>query len=225
MFQIADDQMKAMARDLAGEPAVSPCPMASLTQSDIDLAAQPGNSPEHRRAREAVAGYYYLSTPGLLHPNVPDTKQNRQAKFRQDLKGIDLSQPLEIIEMPPPATMDQHKRKSKGNATFPDDQEADEGQRGGLGQFFDPKGGQEGTAMGVNDDSQLREPVTCVIPEIDPKIRGLRSTASPIVDDWTDIDPWSHKPRPVACRGGGEQVNVPFAALEKITWKPKPEKP
>ena len=89
--------------------------------------------------------------------------------------------------------------------------------KGRLGKFFDPVGGQEGTAMGVNDDSNLREPVTCFIPETDPKIRGLHSTASPILDNWTD------KKHPVKCQGGGEQVNLPHAALEKITWTPKAE--
>ncbi len=197
-FSLREDQLKAIEKQRNGEPSTLPCPYVSLSQADVDLAASEGDSPEHQRARKAVAGYYYLTTPGLLGKGVADTEQNRKAKLQQDLTGIDLSKPLRIVEMPDPETMTQYKRKPK---------------KAGLGNFFDPLGNQTGSEMGVNDHQSYREKVVCTLPKDPPKIRGLNSTAAPIVDKWTN-------PKyPQKCKGGGEQMNVPHEALERITWE------
>lgn len=190
---LSEEQLRAM-KPKHGEPTVTPCPYASITQADIDLAASEGNSPEHRRARKAVAGYYYLSTQGLLPASVADSKQKRQAVLQDELKGIDLSKPVEIVKLPPPDKLVQHVRTGK---------------KARPGRFFDPLGNQHRANLGINPDKKLRRRIEFTADK-ESSITGLRSTAAPIIDTWTDPK------NPIETKGGGEQLMIPSVSLGKL---------
>jgi hypothetical protein len=193
-LQISESQSNAIA-PANGAPSVCPCPQKLTIKDFSDAAAQPGDSAMQIAAREALVKHFYMNTPGLMSPNVPDTKQTRSIMFEQQAKGIDFTKPVKIIEMPPPERLVQHVRKDSGN----------------VGQFFDPIGDQKGTAIGLNTDPNLRETKTFDISELEnQRITALQSTAAPIVDNWTD------RTNPVVCRGGGDQVFVPHNAIDRI---------
>ncbi|RYD38872.1 MAG: hypothetical protein EOP87_00505 [Verrucomicrobiaceae bacterium] len=201
MLNLNEGQIKTLSERPDGSPGIQACPNCILSQEEIDLAASEGDSPEHRAARTSVARHYYYTTPGLLANGVVDTPASREARFQEDLSGIDLSKPVKTIEMPPPPEVTQYKYK---------------GDEAPLGAFFDPTGKQRGTHMGVNDDPNIREKVICTLPDGSPKIQALSSTASPIIDDWTNPE------EPFPCEGSGDQINVPHSGISRITWR-KPE--
>lgn len=158
----------------------APHPPAGPTQAERDLAKKPGTSPEQRAAREKVARDFYHGKDGL-----------GDVRCEADLKGIDLDQPVEVVDFPPPETMQQYVRKG---AKKP-------------GNFFDPIGGQSGDSLGLNDDPAIRESKTFK----SPKGQGLLSTAAPIVDNWTD------KNKAVMTKGGGKQMVVDGPTRDAFT--------
>src|SRR4029077_17793127 len=160
-------------------PAAPPPPAAAppVTAADRALASSPGNSPPQKAAREKVVREFYKDKPGL-----------GDARASQDLKGIDLDKPVEVVNIPPPPQMSQYVRKTSGKP----------------GNFFDPLGNQTGDQLGLNDDPVVRVQKAFVTP----KGQALRSTASPIVDDWTDPK------NPVVTKGGGTQMVVDSATLD-----------
>jgi uncharacterized Zn-binding protein involved in type VI secretion len=154
----------------AAPPAAAP----AVTDAERSLAASPGNSPDQIAAREKVVRDFYNGKPGLG----PD-------RASQDLKGVDLNKPVQVVDIPPPPQMSQYVRKTSGKP----------------GNFFDPLGNQTGDQLGLNDDPAIRVQKTFVTP----KGQALRSTAAPIVDDWTDPK------KAVITKGGGTQMVVDSA--------------
>jgi hypothetical protein len=172
----------------SGAAAASTVP----TQHEKDIAAAPGNSPEQIAAREKVVRDFYGDKPGLGqkradadmgmygNPPVANTHPNGY--------GIDLSQPVAVKNIPPPATMDQYVRTTGPYAGTP-------------GNYFDPVGGQTGSALGLNTDPNFRKPTTFNTPPG----QGLQTTAGPIADTWTDQSPAGRQPY---LQGGGQQMTV-----------------
>lgn len=149
----------------------------TVTDAERTLAASPGNSPDQRTARVRVVRDFYNNKPGL-----------GDSRAAQDLKGVDLDKPVEVVNVPPPPTMSQYVRKTTGKP----------------GNFFDPLGNQSGDQLGLNDDPKIRVQKTFVTP----KGKALRSTAAPITDDWTDPK------NPVKTKGGGAQMVVDSATRD-----------
>src|SRR5215469_1993775 len=149
----------------------------TVTDADRALAAAPGASTEQRSARVTVVRDFYKGKPGL-----------GDARATQDLKGIDLDKPVEVVKIPPPPQMSQYVRKSTGKP----------------GNFFDPLGNQTGDQLGLNDDPKIRVQKSFVTP----KGQALRSTSAPITDDWTDPT------NPVITKGGGTQMVVDSATRD-----------
>jgi len=160
-------------------PSISMPAVNVPTTDEQALAAQPGSSPEQIAAREKVVRNFYEGKPGL-----------GADRASQDLKGIDLTKPVEVVDIPPPPTMTQYVRKATGKP----------------GNFFDPLGNQPGTQLGLNDDPAIRVAKTFKTP----KGQALKSTAAPIVDDWTN------KAKPVKTAGGGTQMVVDSATRDKF---------
>jgi uncharacterized Zn-binding protein involved in type VI secretion len=163
-------------------PAVAAA--STVTDADRSLAAAPGNSPDQIAAREKVVQDFYNGKPGLG----PD-------RASQDLKGIDLNKPVQVVDIPPPPQMSQYVRKTSGKP----------------GNFFDPLGNQTGDQLGLNDDPNIRVQKAFATP----KGKALRSTAAPIVDNWTDPK------NPINTKGGGTQMAVDSATRDLF----KPAKP
>ncbi|HUL16861.1 MAG TPA: polymorphic toxin type 46 domain-containing protein [Terriglobales bacterium] len=165
-----------------GVPSAPSISMPSVNVPTADeqaLAAQPGSSPEQISAREKVVQNFYEGKPGL-----------GADRASQDLKGIDLTKPVEVVDIPPPPTMAQYVRKATGKP----------------GNFFDPLGNQTGSQLGLNDDPVIRVAKTFKTP----KGQALKSTAAPIVDDWTN------KAKPVKTAGGGTQMVVDSATRDRF---------
>ncbi len=85
----------------AGSPKVKvlvPPPVGTGPEPPSDaervLAASPGNSPQHRMAREKLVRNFYQSRMGLGAP-----------RCAEDLPHIDLNQPVEIALVAPPARL------------------------------------------------------------------------------------------------------------------------
>jgi uncharacterized Zn-binding protein involved in type VI secretion len=166
--------------------AAAPPPAAAPAVSDAERAsaAAPGNSPDQIAAREKVVRDFYNDKPGL-----------GADRASQDLKGIDLNKPVQVVDIPPPVQMSQYVRKTSGKP----------------GNFFDPLGNQTGDQLGLNDDPNIRVQKAFATP----KGKALRSTAAPIVDNWTDPK------NPINTKGGGTQMAVDSATRDLF----KPAKP
>jgi uncharacterized Zn-binding protein involved in type VI secretion len=182
----APSSPSAPALPSVGAPPSAPPPAAASTVTDADraLAASTGNSPDQIAAREKVVQDFYNGKPGLG----PD-------RASQDLKGIDLNKPVQVVDIPPPPQMSQYVRKTSGKP----------------GNFFDPLGNQTGDQLGLNDDPNIRVQKAFATP----KGKALRSTAAPIVDNWTDPK------NPINTKGGGTQMAVDSATRDLF----KPAKP
>jgi hypothetical protein len=152
-------------------PAAPPPVPLPPTPEERELARSPGSSPEQIAAREKVVRDFYHNKEGL-----------GDERCAQDLKGMDLTKPVEVVDFPPPETMKQYVRKGAAKP----------------GNFFDPIGGQSADSLGLNGDPAIRESKTFKTPPG----QGLKSTAAPITDDWTDRN------NPVHTKGGGTQIVV-----------------
>ncbi len=159
----------AVVSGAAAAPSSGAPGSSAPTPEDVELAKTPGNTPEQRAARTKVAKAFYKSEPSL-----------GEKRFKQQVKGIDLSQPVEVVEFPPPDTMQQYVRETHQSP----------------GNFFDPVGGQSADALGVSSEGRVSKTFKT------PKGKGLMSTSAPIKDDWTNAD------NPVMCKGGGKQIIV-----------------
>ncbi len=168
----------------AAAAAPPPAAAPAVTDAERALAASAGNSPDQIAAREKVVRDFYKDKPGLG----PD-------RASQDLKGIDLNKPVQVVDIPPPVQMSQYVRKASGKP----------------GNFFDPLGNQTGDQLGLNDDPSIRVQKAFTTP----KGKALRSTAAPIVDNWTDPK------NPINTKGGGTQMVVDSATRDLF----KPAKP
>lgn len=159
----------ARIRAAAGLP---PQTFPAPSPEEVSAAAAPGASAAQKQARAKVARNFLNEGAGMS-----------QAKTEEALTGLDMDQPVEVVEIPPPDTLDQYVRKGNGR----------------MGQWFSPDPEQTGADIGLNDDPNFREKKTFPTPQT----KALKSTAAPIEDTWTDPD------NPVATPGGGEQLVLP----------------
>ncbi|UQA62011.1 PAAR domain-containing protein [Polyangium aurulentum] len=159
------------------------------TPEERELAASPGNTLAHREAREKVVRDFYerYTGDGLDQARADQDMGVGGKPPRPNGKyvgyGIDLSLPLQVVQLGPPQTMAQYVNKSHG---YP-------------GNFFDPIGNQTGDQVGLNADPKIRKSVTWEMPVGE----GLFSGNGPVIDDWTD------KENPLLTQGGGVQITVP----------------
>lgn len=162
------------------EPVIAPVPKAPTpTAREIELAKSPGQTPEHRAARETVAKDFYINRTSL-----------GPKRFADEINGVDLNQPVEVVSFPPPPAVQQYVRK---------------GARG-PGNFFDPIGGQSADSLGLNGNPSIRESKTFAVT----KGQGLQSIAAPIDDSWTDPS------SPMTTGGGGKQLVVDNATRDSF---------
>lgn len=130
-------------------PVVAPA-LAQVT-GEIEAAARlSGDTPAQRDARTAVAKNFYDSN-------------SMGTRFTDDLKGIDLSQPVEVIGFPDGTQWFQFVRDG---AKY-------------LGNFFSPSAQVQPTCLGISGTGRVQ--VTATLPAG----QGLQSIAAPIVDNWT----------------------------------------
>lgn len=153
-------------------------PATAQVSADAETAAKaPGDTPLQRDARTAVAKNFYDST-------------GMGTRFADDLLGIDLSKPVEVIDFPAGTQWFQYVRET---ATH-------------LGNFFSPSAQALPSCLGISGTG--RKQATAVLPEG----KGLQSTAAPIVDSWTTPGVSVQTP------GGCTQVVVDNAAKMKATF-------
>ena len=159
------------------------------TDDEVALAKAEGNSLEQRVAREKVVRDFYRrhKDDGLGQQRADQDLGVGGAPPRPNKHplgfGIDLSKPLEQVKFPQPDTATQFVRNATGRP----------------GNFFDPLGRQNGNALGINTAPNIRELKVFALPQG----AGLKSTAGPIIDDFTD------KTNPTRTTGGGIQLTVP----------------
>ena len=151
-------------------------------------AARNGRSPYQRGARERVSEDF-----------VNNNALNQPAS--EALTGIDLNLPVEVVDIPPPDTMNQYVRP-----------------HGHPGNWFDPKPNgvpQPGDAIGLNTSG--RHPRDFTVPPGDHQ--GLSSTAGEITDNWTD------PANPLHTNGGGPQILVGDTTKDAISAATPPWTP
>jgi hypothetical protein len=161
-----------LAALLCSGMAFTPRPLLAQTPAAPDeatfaLAREPGETSGQRDARRAVAHYFYATQPGLA------------VRFDDDLKGIDLGQPVEVISLPAGAVLYQYVRQSTMR----------------VGNFFSPTPDAVPDCLGISGTGRVL--LTLALPTG----QGLRSIAAPILDTWTGSEP-------VATKGGCAQVVV-----------------
>ena len=156
-----------------GSPPVAGAP-GSGSGAPAASSSAPSSSPVSEEViaeRTKTAMDFFQNEMGL----------NREESL-QLLKGLDLSQPVEVVSVPPPPTMSQFVRKSWGKP----------------GNRFNPDPNQTADMLGLNGDPSIRDVKTFKTPVA----KALKSTAAPIVDNWTD------KTKSVSTKGGGIQMTV-----------------
>ena len=179
-----DAKVAARAAEALPKAKVNPSatsPASAVPVAVSDLAKAPGSLPIQRSARLQIIEDFYDRTPGL-----------GKARCKQDIRGIDLNEPVEVIKIPPPDTMTQYMREGSGKA----------------GNFFNPVGSQSAESMGISGQGRIAKTFEAVEGE------GLRSTAAPILDDWTAST------NPILCSGGGQQVVVGDTVKAAFISKP-----
>jgi uncharacterized Zn-binding protein involved in type VI secretion len=160
------------AAPAGGAPPPPKAPAAAKAPAASDAAAV-------KAERAQTATDFFKNECGMTADQAADA-----------LKGVDLNQPVSVVDIPPPDKMSQFVRKATG---FP-------------GQWFNPDPKQTGDMLGLNDDPAIRE----VAEFITPKGKALKSIAAPIIDSWTD------SAHPVSTKGGGVQMTVPKALVSQF---------
>lgn len=142
------------------------------------VVGKPGTSPAALKAaqdiveeRKKVAMDFFMIEMG-----------SNEAQALALLNGVDLSKPVEVVDIPPPETMSQFVRKSWGKP----------------GNWFNPDPNQTADMLGLNGDPAIREVKTFKTPVA----KALKSRSAPITDDWTD------PANKVVTKGGGIQMTV-----------------
>ncbi|WP_158681678.1 hypothetical protein [Microbulbifer pacificus] len=131
------------------------------SKREIELAKNPGKTPEQIRARDKVARYY-MEKNEFTESQISDALGNIDGTI---VGGIDLNKPLEVVNYPPPEYMYQYV-KSHG---YP-------------GNWFDPIGSQTPDMLGISGDGRALKAFKM------PKGDGLTSFSKPILDKWTTPD-------------------------------------
>jgi len=177
----AQDRPEPICRSVPveAEPDVDVAQTPRPTAKEVELAKTPGQTPEQRAAREKVAADFYINRTSLGPKRLGD-----------EIQGIDLNHPVEVVSFPPPDSAQQYSRKGAK----------------GPGNFFDPIGGQSADSMGLNGNPAIRESNTFKTS----KGEGLLSTAAPIDDTWTD------PVKPMRTSGGGKQLVVDNATRDSF---------
>lgn len=145
------------------------------TLDEVALAKSDGSSSLHIQAREKVARDF-LKNNGFTQDQIADALG---ASDGSKNGGVDLSKPVEVITFPPPEKMVQYVKA-----------------HGYPGNWFDPLSTQTPEMLGISGETRTLKNFT-VVPG-----RGLKTTAKPVVDDWTNPD------NPIATSGGGIQLLV-----------------
>jgi len=153
------------------------------SDKNINLAKTKGSTPQYIEARVNVATYY-LENNGFSEDQLYDAIGSPDGTR---IGGVDLSEPLEVVNFPPPENMSQYV-KSHG---YP-------------GSWFDPKGGQSADSLGIS--SEGRKLAVFKVPEGS----GLLSYSKPILDNWTN------NTNPIQTNGGGQQLLVNDTIKNKI---------
>lgn len=168
----------------------------------IAKAAEVGDSPEHRHARQAVAHHYFTSKAVSYDHRTKSMKRLNPATAEGMLDGIDMSKP--VVMGPPP------------NIPPPREFVQWQAEGGFRGSYFSVKGAkpqdlgiyEHATAWAV-EGQPVRPRQQKVYDTKNAKmdrVSYLHSTAAPTVDTW------SVPSKPVAVAGGGVQWYVPVAA-------------
>ena len=167
-------------------------------QTEIDLARSPGASaPQIEARKKLAAGFYRASYPKYSGDRI-----------YSHLNGIDFDESVEEVEIPPRTTLEQY--------AYP----VDPPKEPSLGNYFAPPGATPDelglNPEGLNKDSGNVEPKPLLVVQSPATpTPALKSTAGPIVDDWSDPN------NPYAASGGAEQFNVP----DKEAMRPVPPSP
>lgn len=138
-----------LAAALLSAPALSSA-MAEVSAAAALSAKTPGDSQAQRDDRTAVAKDFYDSN-GMA------------VRFADDLKGVDLSKPVEVVSFPAGTQWFQFIRDG---AKY-------------LGNFFSPSAQALPTCLGISGTGRTQVTATLVAG------KGLQSIAAPIVDNWT----------------------------------------
>ncbi|MBN8432245.1 hypothetical protein JF535_15460 [Microbulbifer salipaludis] len=152
-------------------------------RQEINLAKSKGRSPEHIAARSKVARHY-LESNGFTQNQISDAIGDPLVGSKG---GVDLREPVSIVEFPPPDVMHQYVREG-----------------GRAGNWLDPIGGQTPDSLGINGEG--RNVVSFKVPNG----TGLQSVSRPILDTWTN------RSNPVQTKGGGTQLFVSDAVKDNL---------
>jgi RHS repeat-associated protein len=163
-----------------------------VSDADIALAASPGNTKAHIKARKLVAKRFYKQHGKIYDPEIGGMRNPSAAEARSQLKGIDYSKPVALG--PPPQAPDRLNQWQRPG--------------GRQGQFY-AEDGASPQSLGIHD--QARDPTTgkLVDKQSTPFDMNqddqpyMKSTAAPIKDTWSDPG-HSHR-----AEGGGDQYYVP----------------
>lgn len=191
--------MKSTDKEIKHETPVHEPNPYTTTEKEREIAAQPGNTPEQRTAREKVIREFYFDREdeGLGDERADQDMGTGGSPPRPNGSpkgyGIDLGGPVKVVAFPPPETVSMFCRN-----TAPAD--------GLFGNFIDPLGNQTGDQLGLNDDPNFRKKVVMDLPKQGGL--ALQTQNGPILDDWTD------KNNPKWTKGGGTQWSVPNSVKE-----------
>lgn len=178
-----------------GKEGTTPPKLRGVSDATIALAASPGTSKAHIKARKLVAKRFYKQHGKIWDPNLNGgrggTRNPTAAEARPQLKGIDYSKPVTMG--PPPATPDT----------------LDQWQRPGgrQGQFYAEPGTSPGE-LGIHD--KAADASGNQVPKVNKPYAMnqdgqpyMKSTAAPIKDTWSNPGHGHYAP------GGGSQYYVP----------------
>jgi RHS repeat-associated protein len=185
--------------DVDGREGTEPPKLRGVSDATVALAASPGSSKAHIKARKLVAKRFYKQHGKIRDASMNEGKggiRNPSAKeAKSQLKGIDYSKPVKIG--PPdkmPAQLEQWQRPG-----------------GTQGQFYAAPGTQP-QALGIHDkatdwDSKPPRPVVSKVPKTYEMNKDdqpyMQSTAAPIKDTW------SVEKKSYYAEGGAPQYYVP----------------
>src|SRR5215469_4404990 len=152
----------------AGAPSPS---VSSLSPAVLQLAAAPGNSDDQQGARQLVARTFYTESCPSMTP----------AQVESHVRCIDFSQPVQIVQIPPPDALLRW------------------GSPGSKGQYYTDDPTAKPTDLGVPDTAGAlkRETHAVGVP-----MTCLKSTAAGVKADWVE--------RPVQTAGGKTQYFIPI---------------
>lgn len=148
---------------------------------------------ERRAAKLGVAYMFYAGkNSGRVKPS----------KITSHLRGIDLSQPVEVVDVSSQTFYQRGSPGSDNGAYYSQDIAIPPEELGAAGEVYPRVDGVPTPPAVPRDRREVRFDATPAL--------GLKSTAAPIDDDWSmpksDTDPG----KVVACKGGATQLMIPW---------------